>query len=157
MNKIMVFVFVLALVVLLSACGEKDFPYTDIPDVPKEVNDLGRMIGQQQRNVVTPGGNEWKPGFSYNDQVKFENSDKLEKIVKEVSKSNTFKKGVEAIRALPPETRERIYNSFRTPIYPTWAMNGRISDEGTTDAGYVVERQIANALTEAVIEAVGEE
>lgn len=134
---------------VLAGCG-KSFPYEPIPNVPKEVNELGKLIGQEQRNVVTPGGDQWKPGYSDNDRAKFEKSDKLEKIVKKVIKSDTFKKGVAALKTLPAETQAMVLKRYNTPIYPTWRMNGRIDDSGTTEAGWDVEMQIATALTDAV-------
>ena len=48
--------------------GQPSFPYTPIAGMPNAVNDLGRLIGQQQRNVVTPGGDQFNPGFSAVDQ-----------------------------------------------------------------------------------------
>jgi hypothetical protein len=107
------------------------------------------MIGQQQRNEVTPGGNEASPGYSYDDQVRFERSGKLTKIVKTVKASKVFSAGVTAIRKLPAETQTKVFEKFAKPIDPTWAMTGQVGN-GTTDAGYDVETKIAEALTSAV-------
>lgn len=147
--KISAFVLVVGFLV-----GCSSYNYQPIADVPEAVNMLGQLIGQEQANVVPSGGTEFNPGFSTNDRINFENSNRLEQIVSSVTQSNTFKEGVAAIRSLSEETRQMVYTRYRTPIYPTWAMNGVISSAGTTDAGYAVESQIASALTRAVIEAV---
>lgn len=133
---------------------ELDFPYTPIEDVPAEINDLGHLIGQQQRNVVTPGGSEWNPGFSSADQAQFEQSGRLAGIVSIVQASDAFTQAVPVLRGLSTETRDRVLAAYRRPIYPTWAMNGHIGSDGTTNAGYAVESEIANALADAVRDAL---
>lgn len=126
------------------------FPYSPIPGVPDAVNDLGRMIGQAQRNVVTPGGTEFNPGFSSADQAQFEASDELANLVSAVENSTVFRNGVASIRTLSAETQQVVFDHYGTPIYPTWRMNGHIGPDGTTDAGYAVQLQIANAMVDAV-------
>ena len=125
------------------------FTYVPIPNVPTAVNNLGCLIGQEQRDVVTPGGNQYNPGFSAVDQSLFDNSNELTSIVSQVTSSQTFALGVAAIRTLPPATQQAVFTSYSTPIDPTWAMTGQIGD-GTTTAGEAVEQEIATALTNAV-------
>ena len=143
------------LFVLLSGCGggggngQPSFNYVPIPGVPPAVNNLGKLIGQQERNVVTPGGNQWDPGYSSADQAAFDSSNRLAQIVGNVSGTQTFAAGVVAIRALPASTQQQVFTSFSTPIDPTWAMTGTIGN-GTTDAGEAVESEIATALMNAV-------
>ena len=160
MKKLILLLVVVTIVLMMAGCGGggskvggdnlPSFTYTPIPGVPQTVNDLGKRICQEQRNVVTPGGDEWGPGFSSYDQSVFDGSGKLAKIVSDVTGSSTFKNGVAAIRALPAETQSLVFGSFGTPLYPTWGMNGHIGSDGTTDAGYAVEGEIATALTNAV-------
>ncbi|HLB32112.1 MAG TPA: hypothetical protein VJL27_01010 [Patescibacteria group bacterium] len=141
---------------LLSGCalfGQFPFTYDPIPGVPQAVNDLGQLIGQQQHNVVTPGGDVWNPGYSDVDRAAFENSNGLGEIVSYVTASREFRDGVDSIRTLPAETQELVFDSYSTPIDPTWAMTGQIGN-GTTEAGYDVEQQIATALTNAVRDAL---
>jgi exo-beta-1,3-glucanase (GH17 family) len=126
------------------------FTYTPIDGVPEEVNALGKQICQEQRNVVTPGGNEWAPGYSSADQAAFERSDRLAQIVTRVTASQKFTAGVTSLRTLSASEQDRVLIAFATPLYPTWAMNGRIDSTGTTNAGYAVESKIATALTDAV-------
>ena len=151
----------LAIVFLFAGCGGSggssnsdngpSFTYTPIVGVPQAVNDLGQLIDQKQRNVVTPGGSEWAPGYSSYDQSVFESSSSnLTNIVSAVKADPKFAAGVAAIRNLPVETQTIVFAAYSRPLYPTWAMNGVISDAGTTDAGYTVEGEIATALTNAV-------
>lgn len=130
------------------------FPYTPIANVPQAVNDLGRLIGQQQADVVVPGGNQINPNFSAADQQAFESSGRLTQIVQTVTSTSTFTAGVAAIQGLDASTQSTIYADYQRPDWLTWTMLGGISDQGTTNAGYVVEQEIANALTQAVQQAV---
>jgi hypothetical protein len=132
-----------------SGGGQAPFTYNPIPGVPAEVNDPGRLIGQQQRNIVTPGGDQANPGFSTLDQEAFDGSNRLEQIVSNVTSSQTFQKGVTSIRTLSATTQAVVFTAYSTPIDPTWAETGIIGD-GTTDAGEAVEQEIATALTNAV-------
>lgn len=145
------------LAVLLAACNpgtpSRSFNFQAIPDVPPTVNALGKLIGQQQRDVVTPGGDQFHPGFSAEDQRTFETSHQLEKIVASVTGNQIFTDGVETLAGLPAPTQTRVYAAYATPIDRTWAENGRIGD-GVTDAGKAVESEIAIALTSAVEAAV---
>jgi hypothetical protein len=150
-----------SLLCIIAGCGGSDgsagqpsFPYTQIAGVPNAVNDLGRLIGQQQRNVVTPGGDQFNPGFSAVDQQRFDGSNQLSQIVSSVTATQTFAAGVASIRTLPAATQQIVFTAYSKPIYATWAMNGHIGDDGTTDAGYAVEQEIATALTNAVESAV---
>jgi len=132
-----------------SSIINQPFIYTPIDGVPDSVNDLGRMIDQEQRNVVTPGGNSWAPGFSSYDQSVFESTGKLTEIVDRVKASSTFTAGVAGLRTLTESDQTSVLAVYARPLYPTWAMNGHIGADGTTDAGYAVESQIATALTNA--------
>lgn len=143
-----------SLAFLMAGCGgghsDEDILYVAIEGVPQEVNDLGLLIAQKQRSVVSPGGNEWDPGYSDVDREKFEDSDRLAKIVREVKDDGKFERAVAAIRLLPSADRQRVLVAYGRPLYPTWAMNGHIGNDGTTNAGYAVEREIAGALMTAV-------
>jgi hypothetical protein len=142
-------VLIVIVAAILNGCGPT-VTHTPISGVPKAVNELGKRICQEQRNVVTPGGNEWSPGFSSDDQSVFESSGRLETIVSKVKASSTFTAGVASIRKLSASDQSRVLAAYAKPLYPTWAMNGHIGSDGTTDAGYDVEGQIATALTDAV-------
>ena len=132
--------------------GSTDIPFTYVPiaGVPQAINDLGKLIAQQQRNEVTPGGSEMAPGYSSYDQSLFDGSDKLAKIVAKVKASQTFKNGVASLKTLPSDTQNLVFAAYAKPLYPTWGMNGHIGSDGTTDAGYAVEGEIATAMTNAV-------
>src|SRR5579885_1751268 len=137
-----------------GGAGQPAFTYSPIAAVPQAVNDLGRLIDQDQRSVVTPGGDQWRPGFSAVDQQRFDSSNRLASIVQQFKSSPTFISGVASIKGLTPDVQETVYAAYSKPLYPTWAMNGVISSAGTTDAGYAVEGEIAAALTKAVQDAV---
>jgi beta-glucanase (GH16 family) len=125
-----------------------------MPGFPQPVIDLGNLVAQQQRDVVTPGGTEFNPGFSAADQARFEGSCKLTTIVAQVTASQTFKDGVVSIETLTASQQATIFAAYNKPLFPTWAMNGYIGPDGTTDAGYAVEAEIATALTSAIKTAV---
>ena len=142
---------------LVAGCGSggglpsvSSPPYQSIPGVPAAVNNLGYMIGQEQRSAVTPGGNQWDPGFSADDQTRFDNSNRLQQVVTAVTTSSAFAAGVASLKTLPTSVQEQVLASFATPLYPTWATNGSIDSNGTTDAGFAVEGEIATALSNAV-------
>jgi exo-beta-1,3-glucanase (GH17 family) len=127
-----------------------NFTYTPIPGVPQAVNDLGQLICQKQRDEVTPGGTVYYPNYSDYDQLIFETTGQLALIVNAVKADPRFALGVASIRTLGAGTQATVYAAFAKPLYPTWAMNGYIGDDGTTNAGYAVEGQIATGLTNAV-------
>jgi len=129
-------------------------PYKPIQGVPQTVNDLGKMFAQEQCDVVTPGGSEYSPGFSDDDRTKFQKSGDLEKVIARVKDSATFKTGVAIIRKMSADQRAAVFTAYERPLYLTWGMNGRIDDNGTTNAGYDVELEIAKALTNAVKKAL---
>ena len=139
-----------ATITITNDDSQLNFTYTPIPGVPQAVNDLGQLICQKQRDEVTPGGNEAAPGYSAYDQTVFENSGQLTQIVNTVKADARFAAAVASIRALPTATQNTVFAAYATPLYPTWGMNGHIGDDGTTNAGYAVEGEIATALTNAV-------
>lgn len=154
-------VALIAVAAILGGCGgggsgnggDSDLPeitYAPIAGVPQPVNDLGKRICQEQRKVVTPGGTQWSPGFSWDDKTAFDSSSELSNIVNKVKASAVFSAGVASIRTLSSADQQRVFTKYMTPLYPTWAMNGHIGSDGTTDAGYQVEQEIATALTDAV-------
>jgi hypothetical protein len=125
------------------------FHYTAVDGAPQAANDLGQLFGDKQREVVCPVGDQRDAGFTDIDRANFEDSGRLARIVSDVTASATFRAGVASLRPLSDEVREAILVTYRTPIDKTWAMNGEIG-KGTTDAGYAVESEIADALTDAV-------
>jgi hypothetical protein len=148
MRKLTQLGLLLALIVIATAMSIAAATYAKIPGVPQSVNDLGAAIAAEQTAVVTPGGTEYAPKFSDADETSFEKSGKLAKIVARVAAEKVFADGVVAIQNLPQKTREKVWTKFLTPVYPTWGMNGKISDAGTTNAGYSVQTKIATALTD---------
>ena len=126
------------------------FPYTPIANVPQAVNDLGWFIAWNQRSIVTPGGDQYHPGFSDADKAAFENSGKLAEMLQDFKADARFAAGVAEIRNLTANQRATVFAAYARPLYPTWAMNGHIGPDGTTNAGYAVEVQIADTLTNAV-------
>ena len=131
-------------------CVAADFKYTPISGVTQSVNDLGKNIAQEQAKVVTPGGNEYAPGYSAVDQTNFEASGKLTKIVAALTGSDTFKLDIAAFKTLTEGAQAKALDKMSVPIWPTWAMNGRIDSTGTTDAGYAVESEIISAMVKAI-------
>ncbi|MGD0839257.1 MAG: family 16 glycosylhydrolase [Polyangia bacterium] len=138
-----------------GVAGQPTFTYSPISGVPQAVNDLGCLIDQEQRDVVTPGGDEANPGFSAADQQAFDSSAQLSQIVEAVTSSPIFAAGVTALEALPTNEQSSVLASYAQPLFPTWAMNGVVSSAGTTTAGYAVEQAIATALANAVRNALG--
>jgi hypothetical protein len=158
-------VIILAITAILTANYYTSFRYIAIKNVPKAVNDLGKMIGQQQRNEVTPavlnlgyhdqfrGITPTFPGYSHVDQTKFERSGKLTKIIKTVKVSKVFLDGVAAIRKLPAETQDKILEKYARPIDPPWTTTLR-TNKDAIDVGYKMETRIAKTLTNIVKESL---
>ncbi len=144
---------VFLLIAFAIACVQAiaaDKIYAPMPDVPQGVNDLGKVIATEQAAVVTPGGTEFIPNFSDKDKEKFIKSGKLDKILERVTASKTFSDGVSLIQSLPLKTRNLVWEKYLTAVYPTWATNGHMGNDGTTDAGYAIEILIATALTDTI-------
>lgn len=151
MKRLRISVFLL--IALAIACVQSmaaDKIYTPIPDVPQGINDLGKAIATEQVAVVTPGGTEFSPNFSDKDKEKFSKSDKMNKILERVTASKTFGEEIALIQSLPSKTRSIVWEKYLTVVYPTWAMNGHMGNDGTTAAGYAVETEIATTLTNAI-------
>ncbi len=136
----------LALTVIGCASGNGAVNYVPNPNWPAAVNSLGRLIAQDQRNVVRPGGDIYNPGFSAADQAAFDSSGRLSAIVSGFVSSSTFSSGVDAMKALPTATQTQILASFDQPVDQTWSQTGQVGN-GTTDAGQAVELEIATALS----------
>ncbi len=135
--------------ILIVGCGNDSVAYTPDPTLPVAVNNLGRLIAQKQRDVVKPGGDVYNPRFSAADQSQFDSSNRLQQIVSDVTRSSTFTSGVAALKTLSTTKQQQVLTNFAQPEDPTWAQTGQIGD-GTTDAGQMVEIEIATALTNAV-------
>jgi len=130
-----------------SACSR--VPYEEIPDVDSQINALGKAIAKYQRSEVWTGGNQYAGCYTLDHREQFLNSGGLQKIVEKAKKSKTVKAGVIALKRLPAEKQKDILGIWSKPIDPTWQQTGRIG-KGTTDAGQITEREIAEALTDLV-------
>ncbi len=147
-----VFVWLAMNLLLTISCQAQLGNYTPIPGVTDEINALGRKIAQYQRDEVWTGGNEYSGAYTWNDYDKFQARGGAAEIADRAQETATFIiDGVTALGQLPVGQQNEILESWRTPIDPTWAQTGRIGN-GTTEAGQLAEREIAEALTDLVQE-----
>ncbi|MBM3238995.1 hypothetical protein FJZ31_22105 [Candidatus Poribacteria bacterium] len=134
----------LIIALCLVACGKVD--YQEVPGVDKEVNEVGKIIAKFQRSEVWTGGNEYSGCYTWEHREKFLKNKGLERIAAKAKGNRDFMRGIVALKRIPTDKQNEILKIWGKPIDPTWRQTGRIGD-GTTEAGWETERDIAETLT----------
>jgi hypothetical protein len=111
-------------------------------------SNLREIIENQIRDNVRESWGELEgQNFSWNDLERFTKDKVPEQIVTLIRSNKTFLDAVEKVRKMPAE-REAYLMRCRLPLRKTWAEQGEISRQGTTDAGRRAELAIANAIVD---------
>jgi len=129
-------------------------PYHQIKGVVPEINNLGQALAQAQRDEVFTGGNEYSGCYTDAAASEFHESHKLKKIIQRLMATRSFALGVSALKKVSSTRLTEILERWNLPIDKTWAANGHIGSDGTTEAGKQIETEMATALTTAVKRAV---
>jgi hypothetical protein len=111
--------------------------------------DLRSIIIEQIRTHVRESYGEFAgENFSDEDLRDFEARKVPSQIVTDLKTNNLFLNAVEKVRAKAPGERAEYLKKCQQPWRPTWAEQGRIDRNGTTDAGRQAELEIAGAITD---------
>ena len=113
---------------------------------------IGEEIDNYQTGAVWPGGTPESGCYTSDDRSRFLSANGVRRIVDKAKGNGNFIEGVIAIKSLPRESLSALFREWRKPVYPTWAMQGHIGPDGTTDAGYQTQQDIADALVTLVEE-----
>lgn len=105
---------------------------------------LRTEIEGAMRSEVWPGGNPSYGCYTWDHKSNFEASGKIRTILKNLDRSTNFIVAVASLRGSNPDDWAK--DELARPVYNTWAMNGVIDDRGTTDAGYMVQQAIGQAI-----------
>lgn len=119
---------------------------------PGDINAIPRAIREAQRKYVRESwGEQEAQCFTDADYAEFQRQGFPKKIAAEVLGKPDVQAAVLTLRMMPDTERRRLANSWRKPARPTWAQLRRVSREGQTDAGQRAEKDIANAIVDAVL------
>jgi hypothetical protein len=144
MQKLIIAVVLLAALVQM-ACG--------MPAEPRKPEDLIAYIrAAENAEIRESWGEEAGECFTWDDYETFKHSDRPAAVAAKMKATPQFRKLVEMIRAMPQPERAALLTRARQSVRPTWAMNGRISRDGTTDAGRQAALMLAASITDAVQE-----
>ena len=124
----------------------------DSVSVEQGITQIGEEIDRYQTSVVWPGGTPEYGCYTWDDRSRFLSGNGIRRIVDKAKGNGNFIEGVIAIKSLSKKRLSAFFREWRKPVYRTWAMMGRISPQGTTDAGYQTQQDIADALVTLVEE-----
>jgi hypothetical protein len=112
-------------------------------------SDLRSIIENEIRSHVRESWGEYAgENFSDEDLKVFEADRVPAQIVSELKNNKLFLQAVEKARTMAPSEQAAYLKRCRGWLRPTWAEQGKIDRNGTTDAGRLAELQIANAITD---------
>jgi hypothetical protein len=128
-----------------------------MPAEPTNPEDLIAYIRAAERAEIRESwGEAAGECFTWDDYESFKRDDRPAAVAARLKASPQFRKLVEMIKTMPQRERVVLLSRARQTARPTWAMNGRISRDGTTDAGRQAGLMMAAAITGVVQEALGE-
>jgi hypothetical protein len=144
MQRMILAVMLLATVVQ-SACGALA--------EPRQPEDLIAYIrAAETAEVRESWGEAAGECFTWNDYDSFVRAKRPAVVAGQLKVAPQFRTLVEMIRAMPQTEREKLLARARETARPTWAMIGRISPDGTTEAGRKADLLLAESITGAVEE-----
>jgi len=124
----------------------------DSVSVEEGIAQIDEEIDAYQTNVVWPGGTPEGGCYTWDDRNRFLSGNGIQAVINKAKGNTSLLEGVIAIKSLPKQRLSALFKEWRKPVYRTWAMNGHIGPDGTTDAGYQTQQDIANALVTLVQE-----
>jgi hypothetical protein len=144
MQRTIFAVMVLAALVQ-SACGALAEPRT-----PEDL--ISYIRAAEAAEIRESWGEEAGECFTWLDYDTFIHADRPAVVAARLKSSPQFRKLAEMIKAMPQPGREKLLARARQSVRPTWAMIGRISRDGTTDAGRKAGLLLAGAIGDAMEE-----
>ena len=126
-----------------------------LESVPLEqgIAQIGAEIVKYQKSVVWSGGTPEYGCYTWVDRNRFlSTGNGIQRIVNKAKGNTNFIEAVIALKAVSQQRLDALFRNWRRPVYKTWAMIGRICPEGTTNAGYQTQGDIAEALVTLVEE-----
>jgi hypothetical protein len=117
---------------------------------------LQYIRAEETAEIRESWGEEAGRCFTWADYETFKQAGRPAAVAARLKASPQFRKLIEMIRAMPQPERTALLVRARQSVRPTWAMAGRISRDGTTDAGRQAALLVAAAITDAVQEQVEE-
>lgn len=124
---------------------------------PRAPEDLIAYIQTAEKVEVRESwGEEAGECFTWSDYDRFIRSNRPAVVASGLKATPQFRKLVEMIKAMPKPEQDKLLGRARAAARPTWAMIGRISREGTTDAGRKAGLLLAGAITAAAEEMLAE-
>lgn len=111
------------------------------------------LIHREERASIRESwGEEHAQCFTWDDLKEFQQKEIHNRVATGLKTSNEFKAIIRALRNLPYIDREALLQRARGAFRPTWAELGRISREGTTEAGQKAGKLLAGAIADAAVE-----
>ena len=145
MHKVILSVILMVSLVAQSAC--------DAPADPRAPEDLISYIRAAEATEIRESwGEEVGECFTWTDYDAFIRANRPATVANQLKSSPQFRKLAGMIRAMPQPEREKLLARARETARPTWAMIGRISPDGTTDAGRKAGLLLAGAITDSMEE-----
>lgn len=118
---------------------------------PQRPEDLVGLIQATEKSEIRESwGEQAGQCFTWDDYERFVQADRAVEVANQLKPTPQFQKLIEMIKAMPKKERALLLQRARETARPTWAMNGRISPEGTTDAGRRAGLLLAESITRAV-------
>lgn len=134
-------------------------PHSQDPSVPDSSRgkswELIDIIKQQQRNNVRESyGILAGQCFTDEDLDRFNAAGVARTIAEKLKQDKQFIEVVSAIKKMDPSERQKLLNTCLQTYHQTWQQLRRISSAGQTEAGQQAEREIAEAIVNAVKELI---
>jgi hypothetical protein len=132
-----------------------DWPDRSNKTPEQALTDLIRW--QQRLHVKQSTGIYHYECFTAVDYETFQQNKTPARIAERLKKSPDFIEMAAALRSLPAEKRAQVFQEARRIARPTWRTMGYIdrSGDGQTEAGNAADLDIASALVDAFVAAVG--
>lgn len=142
-NRMLYFATLMTVAVVETACAA-------VPE-PRGPEDLITYVRAAEKIEIRESwGEEAGECFTWADYEAFEHANRPALVAQQLKVTPQFRKLVEMIKAMPQDDRDKLFARAKETARPTWAMMGRISREGTTDAGRKAGLEIARAIVGAV-------
>jgi hypothetical protein len=120
---------------------------------PRAPEDLISFIQSAEASEIRESwGEEAGQCFTWADYDVFVRAGRPVAVAAALKSTPAFQKLATMIGGMSPAQRDALLDRARATARPTWAMIGRISRDGTTDAGRKAGLLLASAITDAVEE-----
>lgn len=104
----------------------------------------------QETHVKASWGELAGQSFTDADLQAFQSRGRAQIIAAGIAETQQFQSVVRALRSLDQLAQQKLLESARQPLHPTWQEMGYISRDGQTDAGQMAERLIAAEIVDRV-------